>query len=45
MLSLKTNGLDKHAKGMSLHLGCFDTASSKGFKTPIALQPVGKITE
>ena len=27
MLSLKTNGLDKHAKGMSLHLGYFDTAS------------------
>ena len=27
MLSLKTNDLDKHAKGMSLHLGYFDTAS------------------
>ena len=27
MLSLKTNGLDKHAKGMSLHSGYFDTAS------------------
>ena len=25
-LSLKTNGLDKHAKGMSLHSGYFDTA-------------------
>ena len=27
MLSLKTNGLFRHAKGMSLHLGYFDTAS------------------
>ena len=27
MLSLKTIGLDKHATGMSLHLGSFDTAS------------------
>ena len=26
-VKLKTNGLDKHAKGMSLHLGYFDTAS------------------
>ena len=28
MLNLKNNGLDKHAKGMSLHSGYFDTASN-----------------
>ena len=36
MLNLKNNGLDKHAKGMSLHLGYFDTTSLPcpyGFKT------------
>ena len=32
MLSLKTNGLDKHAKGMSLHSGYFDTPSSFLFR-------------
>ena len=45
MLSLKTNGLDKHAKGMSLHLGYFDTASLlfwrvRPFRFPAF--PVGK---
>ena len=32
MLSLKTNGLDKHAKGMSLHSGYFNTPSSFLFR-------------
>ena len=50
MLSLKTNGLDNHAKGMSLHLGYFDTApcpfifiKNKNFRDTTALYPYNSV--